>query len=346
MKSVTRFFASDNCSGIHPEILNAINEANAGHVKGYGYDPYTFEAVKSFKKIFGEDIDVFFVYSGTGANVLALESCIRSYEAVICSDVAHIHTDEAGAPERFLQAKLITVPSINGKISPKQFESLLHGRGVEHHVQPKVISITQSTEYGTLYSVEELREICQFAKKENLYVHIDGARISNAVAALGISAKELIKDNGVDVMSFGGTKNGMMMGEALVFFNKKLAQNFLYRRKQGMQLASKMRFISAQFQAFFHDDLWLKLAQNSNKMAAFLGSKLSEFKGIQITKPIQVNGVFAIFPPGIAEQLQEKFPFYVWNEDTNEVRLMASWDTTETDILTFIDYLKEILPLE
>jgi threonine aldolase len=346
MKSATRFFASDNCSGIHPEILNAINEANAGHVKGYGYDPYTFEAVKSFKKIFGEDVDVFFVYSGTGANVLALESCIRSYEAVICSDVAHIHTDEAGAPERFLQAKLITVPSINGKISPKQFESLLHGRGVEHHVQPKVISITQSTEYGTLYSVEELREICQFAKKENLYVHVDGARISNAVAALGISAKELIKDNGVDVMSFGGTKNGMMMGEALVFFNKKLAQNFLYRRKQGMQLASKMRFISAQFQAFFHDDLWLKLAQNSNKMAAFLGSKLREFKGIQITQPIQVNGVFAIFPPGIAEQLQEKFPFYVWNEDTNEVRLMASWDTTEADILTFIDYLKEILPFE
>jgi threonine aldolase len=343
MKSEIRFFASDNCSGIHPEILKAINEANIGHVKGYGYDSYTNEAVQSFKKIFGEDIEVFFVYSGTGANVLALESCIRSYEAVICSDVAHIHTDEAGAPERFLQAKLITVPSKNGKITPKQFATILHGRGVEHHVQPKVISITQSTEYGTLYSLEEIREICQFAKQENLYVHMDGARISNAIAALGISAKELIKDSGVDVLSFGGTKNGMMMGEALVFFNKELAQNFLYRRKQGMQLASKMRFISAQFNAFFKDDLWLKLANNSNKMASLLGHELSEFKGIQITQPIQVNGVFAIFPPGIAEQLQEKFPFYVWNEDTNEVRLMASWDTTEHDIFNIIDYLKQIM---
>lgn len=344
MSITKRFFASDNCSGIHPEILNAINEANVGHVKGYGYDSYTSDAVQSFKKIFGDDIDVFFVYSGTGANVLALESCIRSYEAVICSDVAHIHTDEAGAPERFLQAKLITVPSTHGKITPDQFDSLLHGRGVEHHVQPKVISITQSTEYGTLYSVEEIRQICQYAKKENLFVHVDGARISNAIAALGVSAKELIKDTGVDVLSFGGTKNGMMMGEALVFFNKSLAQNFLYRRKQGMQLASKMRFISAQFQAFFHDDLWLKLANNSNKMASLLVQKLSEFNNIQITQPTQVNGIFAIFPTGIAEKLQEKFPFYVWNEDTNEVRLMASWDTTETDILTFIDYLKELMP--
>jgi threonine aldolase len=343
MNIANRFFASDNCSGIHPEILNAINSANNGHVKGYGYDSYTENAVNAFKSIFGDDIDVFFVYSGTGANVLALESCIRSYEAVICSDVAHIHTDEAGAPERFLQAKLITLPSKNGKINPSQFQEILHGRGVEHHVQPKVISITQSTEYGTLYSVEEIREICHFAKKENLFVHVDGARISNAAAALGVSAKEMIKDSGVDVMSFGGTKNGMMMGEALVFFNRDLAKNFLYRRKQGMQLASKMRFISAQFSAFFKDDLWLNLASHSNEMAQKLEAELRKFKSIQITQPVQVNAVFAIFPPGIAEELQKIFPFYVWNEETNEVRLMASWDTKPEDIEQFIEYLKPLI---
>jgi threonine aldolase len=343
MNIANRFFASDNCSGIHPEILNAINSANNGHVKGYGYDSYTEEAVQSFKSIFGDDIDVFFVYSGTGANVLALESCIRSYEAVICSDVAHIHTDEAGAPERFLQAKLITVPSTNGKIHPSQFEPLLHGRGVEHHVQPKVISITQSTEYGTLYTANEIREICAFAKKEDLLVHVDGARISNAVAALGVSAKEMIKDAGVDVMSFGGTKNGMMMGEALVFFNRNLAKNFLYRRKQGMQLASKMRFISAQFSAFFKDNLWLNLATHSNQMAQMLANELSNFPSVQLTQPVQVNAVFAIFPTGIAEELQKKFPFYVWNEESNEVRLMASWDTQPEDIQNFISSLKTLL---
>lgn len=343
MNIANRFFASDNCSGIHPEILNAINSANNGHVKGYGYDSYTEEAVQSFKSIFGDDIDVFFVYSGTGANVLALESCIRSYEAVICSDVAHIHTDEAGAPERFLQVKLITVPSTNGKIHPSQFEALLHGRGVEHHVQPKVISITQSTEYGTLYTANEIREICAFAKKEDLLVHVDGARISNAVAALGVSAKEMIKDAGVDVMSFGGTKNGMMMGEALVFFNRNLAKNFLYRRKQGMQLASKMRFISAQFSAFFKDNLWLNLASHSNQMAQMLASELSNFPSVQLTQPVQVNAVFAIFPTGIAEELQKKFPFYVWNEESNEVRLMASWDTQPEDIQNFISSLKTLL---
>ena len=338
-----RFFASDNCSGIHPNILQAIQDANHGHVKGYGYDQYTQEAEQAFKRIFGEDIDVFFVYSGTGANVLALESCIRPYEAVICSDMAHIHTDEAGAPERHLMAKLITVPSKNGKINASQIPSLLHGRGVEHHVQPKVISLTQSTEYGTLYDLQEIHEFTALAKRENLYVHIDGARISNAVAASGISAVKMIKESGVDVMSFGGTKNGMMMGEALVFFNRELAKNFLYRRKQGMQLASKMRFIAAQFSAFFKDDLWLNLANHSNQMAQKLLNGLEQFKQVQITQPVQVNGIFCIFPEGIAEKLQAKFPFYIWNEETNEVRLMTSWDTQNQDIEDFLSELKSLL---
>ncbi len=338
-----RFFASDNCSGIHPQILEAIVNVNQGHVKGYGYDTYTRDAENAFKKLFGEDIDVFFVYSGTGANVLALESCIRSYEAVICSDMAHIYTDEAGAPERFLQAKLITLPSVNGKITPEQVIPVLVGRGVEHHVQPKVISLTQSTEYGTLYSAEELKAFGDLARKENLYLHVDGARISNAVAALGISARELIRDSGVDVMSFGGTKNGMMMGEAIVFFNKELARNFLYRRKQGMQLSSKMRFISAQFSAFFQHDLWIQTASHANQMAKILEAGLIATGKVTITQPVQVNGVFAIFPEGVAELLQQEFPFYVWNEFTNEVRLMCSFDTTINDIELFIARVNELV---
>jgi len=338
-----RFFASDNCSGIHPEILKAIEEANHGHVKGYGYDAYTEKATADFKEIFGEDIDVFFVYSGTGANVLALESCIRPYEAVICSDMAHIHTDEAGAPERHLMSKLILLPSEHGKINASQIPPVLTGRGVEHHVQPAVVSLTQSTEYGTLYSTDELNAITSLAKEEHLKVHLDGARFSNAVASLGTKALENIKSGGIDVMSFGGTKNGMMMGEALVFFNRELAHNFLYRRKQGMQLASKMRFISAQFSAFFKNDLWLHLARHSNNMAQLLRESLSEIAEIHITRPVEVNAVFCIMPAEISERMQKQFPFYTWNELTNEVRLMCSWDTHESDIEAFTKALKQEL---
>lgn len=338
-----RFFASDNCSGIHPDILKAIEDANRGHVKGYGYDKYTEKAVDDFRGIFGDDIEVFFVYSGTGANVLALESCIRPYEAVICSDLAHIHTDEAGAPERHLMSKLIPLPSINGKINTAQIPEVLTGRGVEHHVQPAVISITQSTEYGTLYSLQEIKDICTLAKKENLKMHLDGARISNAVAATGISAAEMVKNSGIDVMSFGGTKNGMLMGEAIVFFNRELAQNFLYRRKQGMQLASKMRFISAQFSAFFKNDLWLNLARHSNEMAQLLFHELKSIEEIEITRPVDVNAVFCIMDPQVAGRMQDKFPFYTWNEHTHEVRLMCSWDTTEQEISRFTAALKQEL---
>ena len=337
-----RFFASDNCSGIHPQILDAIVAANFGHVKGYGYDKYTEEAEQAFKKIFGNDIDVFFVYSGTGANVLGLQSCLRPFEAVICSDVAHIHTDEAGAPERFLQSKLITVPSIHGKINVDQIPALLTGRGVEHHVQPKVISLTQSTEYGTVYSLAEIKAFAALARKENLYLHIDGARTSNASAALGISAEKFTKEAGVDVMSFGGTKNGMLMGEAVVFFNRELAHSFKYQRKQGMQLASKMRFISAQFTAFFKDDLWIKTASHANKMASLLEKGLKESGKITITQPVEVNAVFAIFPEGVAEKLQEEFPFYFWNDTTREVRLMCSWDTEQEDIDLFLERVEEL----
>jgi threonine aldolase len=339
----TRFFASDNCSGIHPQILESIAKANHDHTKGYGYDSYTSDAETAFKRLFGDDIDVFFVYSGTAANVLGLESCMRSFEAVICSDVAHIHTDEAGAPERFLQSKLITLPSRNGKITPAQIPVILTGRGVEHHVQPKVISLTQSTEYGTVYSLDEIQAFSALCKRENLFLHVDGARISNAAVSLNKSPREFIKEAGVDVMSFGGTKNGMMMGEAVIFFNRNLAQSFKYQRKQGMQLASKMRFIAAQFLGFFENDLWLKTAAHANNMASMLESELLKFPQIHITQPVEVNSIFAIFPEGIAEKLQSEFPFYVWNEETREVRLMCSWDTQKEDIQLFCKRIEELI---
>jgi len=340
---VKRFFASDNCSGIHPQIMDAIIEVNKGHVKGYGYDQYTEKAISDLKKVFGINADVYFVFSGTGANVLGLQGCIKSYEAIICSDVAHIHTDEAGAPERFLQSKLLTIPSVNGKIEASQITPLLTGRGVEHHVQPKLISITQSTEYGTIYSLEEIKAITSLAKKENLFVHMDGARLSNAAVALGKSPTEFTTELGIDVLSFGGTKNGMMMGEAVIFLNPALAQSTLYQRKQNAQLASKMRFISAQFSAFLKDDLWLQMATHANSMAKILEKSLLKFEQIKITQPVEVNAVFAIFPPVIIPLLQKEFPFYVWNEFTHEVRLMCSWDTTQHDIDAFLLKVEQLI---
>jgi len=337
-----RFFASDNCSGIHPQILEAIHEANSGHVKGYGYDEVTEAAEKEFEKLFGKDIEVYFVTTGTGANVLGLQSCLLPFEAVICSDMAHIHTDETGAPERNLQAKLFPLKSTNGKISADQIPPLLVGRGVEHHVQPRVVSLTQSTEYGTVYKKQEIESIAALCKKEDLLLHVDGARISNAAVSLGLSPREFIREAGVDLMSFGGTKNGMMMGEAIVFFRKDLARHMKFRRKQGMQLYSKMRFIAAQFLGFFKNDLWLDLASHSNLLARQLESALLEIPGVTITQPVEANGVFVIFPQGVADTLAEEFPFYVWNEHTGEVRLMCSWDSTAEDIERIVSRAKEL----
>jgi len=337
-----RFFASDNCSGIHPQILEAIQEANSGHVKGYGYDDVTEAAEQEFEKLFGKDIEVYFVTTGTGANVLGLQSCLQPFEAVICSDMAHIHTDETGAPERNLQAKLFPLTSTNGKISADQIPQLLVGRGVEHHVQPRVISLTQSTEYGTVYSKQEIEAFAALCRKEDLLLHVDGARISNAAVSLGLSPREFIREAGVDVMSFGGTKNGMMMGEAIVFFRKDLARHMKFRRKQGMQLYSKMRFIAAQFLGFFKNDLWLDLASHSNQLAKQLEAALREIPGVTITQPVEANGVFVIFPNGVADKLADEFPFYVWNEHTGEVRLMCSWDSTADDISRFINRAIEL----
>lgn len=337
---VTKGFASDNNSGVHPVILQAIADANKGHVTAYGDDEYTQRAVKKFKEIFGEDIDVFFVFIGSAANVLGLQSMTQRHNAIICAETAHINVDECGAPERFTSCKLLTVETTNGKLTVEGVKKHMHGFGFQHHAQPKVISISQVSELGTLYSVDEVKALANFAHANGLLLHMDGARLANAAVALNKEFKEFTKDAGVDVLSFGGTKNGMMYGEAIVFFNKKLAQDFMYTRKQGLQLASKMRYISAQFSAYLENDQWKKMAAHSNKMAELLAQKVAEIKGVKITRTVEANAVFAILPSEIIPKLQKEYFFYVWDEETSEVRWMTSWDTTPEDIDNFANAIR------
>ena len=265
-----RSFASDNNAGVHPEVLQAIASANQGHTVGYGDDPYTESAVRKFKQHFGSDIDVFIVFNGTAANCLSLKALTNSYHAVICAEAAHIYTDECGAPEKFTGCKLIPLPTRDGKLTVESVSQAYHGIGDQHHVQPRVISITQATEVGTVYKPAEIKALARFAHERGMFLHVDGARIANAAASLGQTLRQATRDLGVDVLSFGGTKNGALGAEAVVFFDKKLGHDFLYLRKQGMQLASKMRFISAQFDALLTGDLWLKSAQHANRMARLL----------------------------------------------------------------------------
>ena len=342
MKNI-RGFASDNNSGIHPEILNAINSVNIGHTIGYGNDPYTNRAVEKLKEVFGPDVDVYFVFIGTAANVLGLTAVTRSYNSIICAESSHIHQDECGAPENYSGCKLLHVPTSNGKLTVDGINHHMYGLDFEHHSQPKVISITQATEMGTIYSPEEIKEISDFAHRHKMIVHMDGARIANAAVAIGSGFKEITGDLGVDVLSFGGTKNGMMYGEAVIFFNKKLSEDFKYIRKQGMQLASKMRFIGAQFEAYLSNDLWKKNAEHANKMARMLADEVSKLPQVKITQKVESNGVFSIIPKEIIPILQEEFFFYIWNEANSEVRWMTSFDTTEEDIQQFIEVLKGLL---
>lgn len=330
-------FASDNYAGIHPDILQAINDANKGHSKSYGNDPYTEKAIQLFKQHFGQDIDIYFVLTGTAANVLSIKTMIKSHQAVICAQSAHINVDECGAPENYTGSKLITIPTENGKLTIEQIQNILISRGDEHRVQPKIISITQATELGTVYTPDEIKIITQFAHANNLYVHMDGARLCNAAASLNTSLAAITKDVGIDVLSFGGTKDGMMLGEAVLFFDKNLATEFKYIRKQGMQLASKMRFISTQFIALLSNDLWRKNALHANAMAQLLATEIKKISHIKISKDVQTNAVFAHVDPKIITRLQEKYFFYVWNEKASEVRWMTSWDTTQEDVLNFVD---------
>jgi threonine aldolase len=336
-------FGSDNYSGVHPDIMDALQRANYGHSASYGSDEITAKAIKKFKEYFGEGIDVFFVYNGTGANVLGLSTLTHSFNSIICSDLAHIHVDESTATEKFTGCRQATISTTNGKISPHQIEEKIQRLDDQHHPQAKVVSISQSTEYGTVYSSKEIADIATLAKKYHLYLHMDGSRISNAAVSLKKDFREFTSDVGVDVLSFGGTKNGMMFGEAIIFFKPELTQNFKFIRKQGMQLHSKMRFISAQFEALMSNDLWKKNALHSNAMAKRLATELAKIPGIHITQSVDANGVFASMPAHIIPDLQEDQFFYVWTEKTSEARLMCSFDTQEHHVEKFVEKIIELL---
>ena len=335
-------FASDNYSGVHPEIMDALVKANVGHVSSYGADEYTGRATSKFKELFGTDTEVYFVYNGTGANVISLSALTRSFNSIICSELAHINVDESTAPERLTGCKLVGIPTKDGKIYPDQIEQRIQRVGDQHHPQAKVISISQLTEYGTLYSVDELKALSDVASKHGLYLHVDGSRISNAAVSLNKNFSEFTRDVGVDILSFGGTKNGMMFGEAILIFNKDLTEHFAFLRKQGMQLHSKMRFISAQFEAFLSNDLWKRNATHSNNMARKLEQALLSIPKVKITQSVDGNGVFAIIPREIVPELQKEVFFYVWNEELSEARLMCSFDTQEEEIERFAAKLREL----
>lgn len=336
-----RSFASDNNAGVHPDILKAIEAANSGHVIAYGDDEHTVKAIGKFKELLGGAIEVFFVFGGTAANVLGLKAATEPFHAVICVEAAHINVDECGAPEKFTGCKLLTIPTADGKITVEQIARHIRGIGDQHHVQPKVVSITQATEMGTFYTPKEIKAVADYVHQNDMLLHMDGARIANAVVGLNTDVKNITINAGVDILSFGGTKNGMMFGEAVVFFNKELAKNFRFIRKQGMQLASKMRFISAQFTALLSNDLWLENAKHANTMARLLADRVKEIPQVKITQNAQTNAVFATVPKHSIEKLREKYFFYVWNEETSEVRWMTSFDTAEEDIENFVKFLKE-----
>jgi len=339
----SRSFASDNNATVHPDVFAAIARANEGHVVGYGDDPYTESAVRKFREVFGDDVQVFFVFNGTAANVLSLQALTRSHHAVLCPELSHIYTDECGAPERLTGCKLIPLKAPLGKLTVDIVAHAYHGIGDQHHVQPKVVSITQSTETGTVYTKAEIEALAQFAQEREIFLHMDGARISNAAAAQDMTLRQATRDLGVDVLSFGGTKNGLMGVEAVVFFRPELAREFLFTRKQGMQLASKMRFMAAQMEALLTNDLWRRNAQHANRMAKVLEAEIRKIPQVKIVYPVEANGVFAKIPRPAIRKIQERYFFYVWDEPESVVRWMCSFDTTEEDVRRFAAFVGEMV---
>lgn len=335
---MNRMFASDNASGAHPEVMAALASANEGHAHAYGNDPWTERATAVIREHLGEQAEPFFVFNGTGANVTGLSAVMRPFEAVICATTAHINTDECGAPERFTGGKLIDLPTSDGKLTPAQVASAIAAAGVgsEHHSQPRVLSVTQATEYGTTYRPEELRALADVAHANGLVFHMDGARISNAAAFLGCGLRDITTDAGIDVLSFGGTKNGMLFGEAVVFLDPRLAEGFRFTRKNSAQLASKMRYIAAQFTALFEGDLWLRNASHANAMAAALVAGMRSVPGIEITQRVEANEVFARVRRELIKPLQDVSDYYLWDEPSAEVRWVTSWDTQEADVAAFV----------
>jgi threonine aldolase len=338
-----RGFASDNSATIHPDVLRAIARVNVGHAFGYGHDDYTAQVEAMFAGHFGEGARAFLVFNGSAANVLSLRAACRPWQAVICAETAHMNVDECAAPEAIAGVKLLPVATEHGKLTPELVQSRISRVGDEHAVQPGVVSLTQCTELGTLYSTAETAEIAQLAHELGMLVHIDGARLSNAAAALQLPLAALTTDVGVDILSFGGTKNGLLGGEAVVVLNPELADGFQYLRKQSLQLASKMRFLAAQFDALLSDELWLRCARQANAMASRLADAVGAISGLTITRPVQTNAVFAALPHEATAALQERFAFYVWDESIGEVRWMCSWDTTAEDVDAFAAAVAEVL---
>jgi threonine aldolase len=339
-------FASDNAAGAHPAVLDAVIAANEGHALAYGSDRWTVEAEDRFRDLFGPTSSAFLAWNGTGANVMALATMVHPAECVVCTQWAHIAVDEAGAPERALGAKLLTLASPDAKLVPEQLRGLAHLQGVQHHAQPGVVSITQSTELGTLYTPDEVAALCDTAHSMGMLVHLDGARIANATAALGgtrAALRSFTVDAGVDVVSFGGTKAGLLGGEAVVYLNPALAERAKYVRKMVNQLPSKMRFVAAQFNALLHDDLWITSAQHSNGMATLLYEHTSGIPGVQYDAPPAVNSLFPCLPHDAIEPLRDWCFFWDWDVTRDQVRWMTAWDTTEADVERFAAGVRHLL---
>jgi threonine aldolase len=334
-------FASDNYAGVHPEVIAAMQAANEDHAVAYGADPWTARACAALREHFGPGADSYLVFNGSGANVVCLRLACRPWEAAICAAGAHVNVDEGGAPERVGGIKLLAVPTPDGKLTPEQVRAQLTRLGDEHAVQPSVVTITQSTELGTRYTPDEIAALADVAHGNGLRLHVDGARLANAAAGLDTGLREITTDVGVDLVSLGGTKNGMMVGEAVVVLDPALSEGAPYLRKQTLQLASKGRFLAAQFVAMFEGDLWRRSAAHANAMAARLAGRLGEIGAVSVTQRVQANGVFAILPVHAADAVRPTWPFYTWDEATGEVRLMCSWDTTPDEVDAFAQALAE-----
>lgn len=343
--TTAKSFASDNYSGIHSEVHAALATANGGHSSSYGNDPYTAKLQSIIKATFGPTAEAFPTLTGTGSNVIALHALLERHESVICAASAHVVIDEGGAPER-AGIKLMIVDTPDGKLTPDLIDKQAWGFGDQHRAQPGVVSITQSTELGTLYSLAELKLIAEHTHAMGMWFHMDGARVANAAAALGVSLKEMTTDVGVDILSFGGTKNGAMIAEALIVLNPNFTQSIPFLRKGSAQLGSKMRFISVQLIALLSNDLWKRNAEQANYTAKKLSSALSNIEGVKILYPTQSNAVFAIIAPSVTKRLLEKFSFYIWDEDTGLVRWMTSWDTTDADVNEFVAAVQHELSIE
>jgi threonine aldolase len=336
-----RGFASDNYAGVHPQVLQALAAANDGHQVSYGEDVYTQRLQQVVRDHFGEQAVAYPVFNGTGANVVALQALTSRWEAVVCSDTAHVHCDEGGAPEKMAGLKLLTVPTPDGKLTPELVDRQAWGFGDEHRAQPAAVTITQSSELGTVYTPDEVAAIAAHAHERGMRMHLDGARLSNAAAALGVPFRQFTTDAGVDVLSLGGTKNGLLAAEAVVVLNPDAVSGVHYLRKTSMQLASKMRFFSVQLLALFEGDLWLRSAAHANAMAARLAQAVEPVPGVRLTRPVQANAVFAVLPVEVTERLQKRFRFYTWDEHAGEVRWMCSFDTTEEDVDAFAAAIAE-----